>query len=63
MARFVMNTMLASGGYPWIVIRVDDRDACLASLERASFDQDIEPFARFLAEHVALTLERASVNS
>lgn len=26
MARFVMNAMLASGGYPWTVIRVEDRD-------------------------------------
>ena len=26
MARFLMNAMLASGGYPWTVIRVEDRD-------------------------------------
>ena len=25
MARFVMNAMLASGGYPWTMIRVRDR--------------------------------------
>ena len=25
MARFLMNAMLASGGYPWTVIRVEDR--------------------------------------
>ena len=63
MARFVMNVLLASGGYPWTVIRVDDRDAYLASLERASINQDMEPFAHFLAERVALALELASVNS
>ena len=63
MARFVMNALLASGGYPWTVIRVDDRDAYLASLDRASIDQDMEPFARFLAERVELALERASVHS
>ena len=63
MARFVMNVLLASGGYPWTVIRVDDRDACLASLESASINQDMEPFARFLAERVALALELAGVNS
>ena len=63
MARFVMNALLASGGYPWTVIRVDDRDAYLASLERASIDQDMEPFARFVAERVELALERASVSS
>ena len=52
MARFVMNAMLASGGYPWTVIRAEDRDAYLAALEAASVDQDIEVFARFLAERV-----------
>jgi Fic family protein len=25
MARFLMNAMLASGGYPWTVVRVEDR--------------------------------------
>jgi Fic family protein len=25
MARFMMNAMLASGGYPWTVVRVEDR--------------------------------------
>ncbi len=58
MARFVMNVMLASGGYPWTVIRVQDRDAYLAALESASIDQDIETFARFLAEQVARSQEQ-----
>ncbi|MDT8322370.1 MAG: Fic family protein [Xanthomonadales bacterium] len=60
MARFVMNAMLASGGYPWTVIRVEDRDAYLTALETASIDQDIEPFARFVAERVQWSLERAA---
>jgi Fic family protein len=25
MARFLMNPMLASGGYPWTVVRMEDR--------------------------------------
>jgi len=58
MGRFVMNAMLASGGYPWTVIRVEDRDDYLAALEAASIDQDIEPFARFVAERVQWSLER-----
>lgn len=49
LARFLMNALLAAGGYPWTVIRVDDRDAYLGALESASTDQDIRPFARFLA--------------
>lgn len=43
MARFLMNAMLTSGGYPWTVIRLEHRDAYLAALERASVFQDIGP--------------------
>ena len=59
-ARFLMNVMLASGGYPWTVIRVENRDAYLAALERASVHQDIEPFAQFVANQVQLLMERAA---
>ena len=59
MARFVMNVLLASGGYPWTVIRVNDRDGYLAALDVASINQDMEPFARFLAERVRWTLRGA----
>jgi hypothetical protein len=38
-----MSAMLASGGYPWTVIRVEDRDAYLAALESASIETDIAP--------------------
>ncbi len=58
MARFLMNVMLASGGYPWTVIRVEDRDAYLAALDRASIDMDIDPFAAFVAQRVRWSLER-----
>ena len=56
MVRFVMNAMLASGGYPWTVIRVEDRDAYLNALEAASIGLDIEPFAQFLAQQVQWSL-------
>jgi Fic/DOC family len=59
-ARFVMNAMLASGGYPWTVIRVEDRDPYLAALESASTGLDIRPFARFVAERVEWSLARAA---
>lgn len=52
MARFLMNAMLASGGYPWTVIRVDDRATYLSALDSASIDLDIAPFAKYVAERV-----------
>jgi hypothetical protein len=52
MGRFLMNVMLASGGYPWTTIRVEDRDAYLAALDRASIEMEIKSFAQFVAERV-----------
>jgi Fic family protein len=48
MGRFLMNVMLASGGYPWTVIPVEERDRYMKALETASVEQDIQPFAAFL---------------
>ena len=53
LARFLMNLMLCSGGYPWTVIRVEHRAEYMAALDAASSGQRIGPFARFLAERVA----------
>lgn len=47
--RFLMNTMMAAGGYPWTIIPVDERETYMAALESAGVSQDIKPFARFLA--------------
>ncbi len=58
MARFLMNAMLASGGYPWTVIRVRDRNAYLKALDSASIDTDIEPFSAFVAKRVRWSLEQ-----
>jgi fido (protein-threonine AMPylation protein) len=62
MARFLMNAMLASGGYPWTVIRVEDRDTYLAALDRASIDMNIGPFAAFIAERVQWSMKQAGAN-
>lgn len=52
MGRFLMNAMLASGGYPWTVIPVGQRDEYMQTLEQASTKQVITPFAAFIAELV-----------
>jgi hypothetical protein len=58
MARFVMNAMLASGGYPWTVIKVEDRDPYLSALDKASIDMDIRPFSVFIAKRVTAGARR-----
>ena len=46
--RFLMNTMMASGGYPWTIIPVEKRNEYMTALEAASVDQDIRAFTKFL---------------
>ena len=58
MARFLMNLMLASGGYPWTVIRIRDRKSYLGALDRASIEMDIHPFNTFIVRRVQWHLER-----
>jgi fido (protein-threonine AMPylation protein) len=62
MARFLMNAMLASGGYPWTVVRVEDRGRYLRALDSASIDLNVEPFALFLAERVAWSAAQTPTN-
>jgi Fic/DOC family len=48
LARFLMNALFASGGYPWAIIRETNRRTYIDALEHAHTKQDIEPFARFI---------------
>ena len=50
--RFMMNALLASGGYPWTVVRVTRRTTYMDALESASVKADILPLTRFLAEEM-----------
>lgn len=59
LGRFLMNVMLASGGYPWTIVPLERRNDYMAALERASAGQNIAPFAGFLAGLVEHSLEEA----
>ena len=50
--RFIMNALLASGGYPWTVVRVARRQKYMEALEAASVQGNILPLTRFLAEEL-----------
>jgi hypothetical protein len=49
MGRFLMNLMMASGGYPWTVIPVGDRKIYIEALEKASVGEDTVPVGDFLS--------------
>ncbi|MBU3611071.1 Fic family protein [Polynucleobacter wuianus] len=51
--RFLMNALLASGGYPWTVVRVSERKRYMNALEKASVDGDIKPLTKFIAGEMA----------
>lgn len=50
--RFLMNTMLASGGYPWTVIRMEHRRSYMDSLEEASAKGNILDFTQFICQEM-----------
>ena len=52
-ARFTMNAMLVSGGYPWTVVKLEGRDDYMASLNEASARQNIRPFV----EHIYASMK------
>ena len=59
MARFLMNAMLASGGYPWTIIDLEHRAAYMAALEAASVEGSIASFAEPIADRLAWSGELA----
>ena len=52
MGRFLLNVMLASGGYNWTVIPVEQRLEYMKALEKASVEGDISDFTKMIASLV-----------
>jgi hypothetical protein len=50
--RFLMNALLASGGYPWTVITMKRRAEYMTALEQASVHRNIKPLATFIKEEM-----------
>jgi len=61
MGRFLMNSMLASGGYPWTVIPVEESNQYMTALEKASVTGNIEPFAQYISYLVGESLKGTPV--
>jgi len=60
--RFLMNVMLAAGGYPWTVIPLEKRDDYMNALESGSVEQDVALFAIFLERLVSERLDNMEVS-
>lgn len=51
--RFMMNVMMASGGYPWTIIRLKKREQYMAALEKASVQSSIKSFVQFIRDEMS----------
>lgn len=58
LGRFLMNTMLASGGYPWIVTRLKRCRQYMDALEQASVGGNIRPFSEFVLQETGVDRTR-----
>jgi len=62
-ARFLMNVMMASGGYPWTIVRMTRRAAYLEALNIASVKQDISHFAKFIREEMSIDWSKEPIRN
>lgn len=53
MGRFILNAMLASGGFPWTVVPIESREEYMKALEKASVNSDISDFTKIISTMVA----------
>ena len=50
--RFVLNTMLASGGYPWTIVQVKHRKIYINALETAHIEGDLVKFTPYIIDEM-----------
>ncbi len=48
MSRFLMNSMLASGGYNWTVINLKNRKLYMQALAIVDQEKDFKPFTNLI---------------
>jgi Fic family protein len=56
--RFIMNALLASGGYPWTVIRVDNRKQYINALEDTHGCFDLTNFTLFVKKEMMRKIDK-----
>ena len=56
LARFLLNLMLARGGWPWTIVTMDTRRRYMEALEEASVRKNIRPFTAIISELVGQQL-------
>lgn len=54
-ARFLMNTQLASGGYPWTIVEFKRRRTYIDSIESTHTEQNIEAFAKLIVDEMKIS--------
>lgn len=54
-ARFILNAMLASGGYVWTIVEMSRRSEYINALETAHTEGDIEPFVKFILKEMSVS--------
>ncbi len=52
LARFIMNLMLVSAGYPWTIIKVSERTEYMQTLDLVAADKNIMPFIKFIIKEM-----------
>lgn len=56
--RFLMNTLLAGGGYPWTVVRVTQRQEYIDALENTHINFEMTAFTKFIVREMKEALSK-----